>query len=196
MDLTSIIASVSAVISTLTAFCTFIIYRKNSKPKIHLEILNATPLKVKNEIIYRNIYYYGEEQQCAIIHVELENFSSMAGTITDIFLRPAKSCLMSHAMCNYKEYPVGKYFLSAGTPKERYSKEYLNLKQPITVNAYGYLIGFLYFPVFQVSKLENKLECYLEYRIAGIDKYFSKKVILNRVDFYPCEKQTSTFSAE
>ncbi|MBO5068544.1 MAG: hypothetical protein J6C62_09155 [Clostridia bacterium] len=177
-----ILVAIATIASAITALGTFFIYRKNSKPKITLTILNKEPLFLNNEIICRNFYYVDDKQQNAVIQVEIENKSSVAGTLTDIFIHPKNSIRPSQAMTRYKDYnqdPLNIVFEDKDQ-RERYNKDYQALKQPITVEPYGYVIGFLFFPVFQFSTLEENLICKLEYRVAGINKSYSEDICLCR----------------
>lgn len=180
-----ILVAIATIASSITALGTFFIYKKNSKPKLTLTILNNNPVMlVTNEKNYRNLYYVDDKQHNAMVHVEIENRSSVAGTLTDIFIRPKNSNKLSQAMAKHKDYnqEPSLFFVESKQSGERYNKKYQKLRQPITVAPYGYVIGFLYFPTFQFVKLEDKMKCVLEYRIAGINKLFEQELTLYRVE--------------
>ena len=182
--LLTILTTIAAFASAITAIGTFIIYKRNSKPRIRLTILNKDPFCIATqENNYRNLYYIDEQQQNAMIQIEIENQSSVSGTITDIFIHPKNSSKISQAMTSYKDYsiPPLKIRVEDENAKERYNENYQAIKQPITIKPYGYMTGFLFFANFQATVLSNNLCCILEYRIAGIDKYYSQEINLQRV---------------
>lgn len=185
----SILATASAVASAITAIFTFVIFRRNSKPKISLEVMGNGYHELYNEYLIRNHFYIDEQQSTAMIQVEIQNTSSIAGTITNIFLVPkSKNSQPSQTTTSYKNYTIKKYnfiYISSNL-SEWYNKEYQNLKQPITVPPYGYLIGFLLAPNFNVITEANEIEVSLEYTIVGV-KDCKKNVRLVRSAFPLCE---------
>lgn len=188
----NILAIISAVASAIAAVCSFIITKRNSKPRIKLEILNQDPfLQNYNLTLIRNFFYLDETQKNAIIHVEIENHSSMAGTITEIFIKSDSNKLLppSQIATSYKDYGVQplRFSLESTTHTERYNSKFMDLRQPITVKPFGYLIGFLFVPHFNIKTDAKKINVVLEYKIVGYNKTFSKKLTLTRVYMAPCE---------
>ena len=171
---TLLFAGITAL-STIAAFATCVIQYRSTRPQIKIKPDDQLIGGTKPQ----SLFCVHNDSAIALVTLDIQNSSQIAGTITDIYLKYGGKKYYCDSL--YKQYDSEFDILSFDENKNPFIPDITHLKDPMIISPFFSFRGFLLFHNFAVINYLNEIIVDFHYKIIGKRQTHSYKIRLYRM---------------